>query len=105
MIDEIPQICIEIFIKRFTRYPSITKVEPPYRPEDFVDKTIKKYNILWEVRNVDSEGSITYNDVLIEYDSTGILFYIKNGNLIFILYSNDKSNVVDFTIHNLKKNK
>jgi hypothetical protein len=105
IIDEIPQVCIDIFIKRFATYPSISIIEPPYRPVDFIEKSIKKYLNLWVVKKVDSEGGVTYNDVLLEYDSTGILFYIRNSDLIFILSRNDKSDIVDFTIHNLKKTK
>jgi len=103
MINDIPQFCIETFVRKYKTYPSICLVEPPYKPEDFIEKAINKYHKLWEVKKVDSDGNITYNDILLEYDATGILFYIKHGNTIFILSGNDKSNIVDFTIHNLKK--
>ncbi len=105
MRNEIPLHCIDSFMKKFGSYPSICSVEPPYTPEDFIVKTIHKYHKLWEVKTVNEDGNITYLDVLLEYDPTGILLYIKDNSHIFILSGVDKSNIVDFTIHNLKKNK
>lgn len=103
MFNEIPRHCIETFIRRYNSYPSICLVEPPYNPEDFIQKSINKYHKLWDVKTVGEKGDITYVDVLLEFDSTGILLYIKDNSRIFILSGIDKANVVDFTIHNLKK--
>lgn len=103
MIDNIPKNCVDIFVERFKIFPSICLVEPPYDPENFIEKALTKYHKLWEVKKINSEGILTYCDILLEYDPTGIMFYIKDNDIIFILSKNDKSNIVDFTIHNLKK--
>ena len=103
MINQIPTHCIETFVRKFKNYPSICFIEPPYRPENFINQSIKKYHKLWEVKKVNSEGNVTYIDLLLEYDATGILFYIKEETSIFILSGIDKSDIVNFTIHNLKK--
>ena len=105
MINDIPQFCIETFVNKFKTYPSLCLVEPPYTPDNFIEKSMKRYYTIWEVKKVLGSGEVIYSDVLLEYDPTGILFYIKDNSTIFILSKNDKSNIVDFTIHNLKKNK
>ena len=51
---------------------------------------------------VDLEGGINNIEKLVEYDSTGIFIYIKNGNVLFLTTIN-KKNIVDFTLHNLIK--
>jgi len=42
-------------------------------------------------------------DRLVEYDSSGILIYIKGGVNIFIFTTADRLNVAEFTLHNLIK--
>lgn len=105
MVENIPLHCIDVFVKKFGVYPSVCLVKPPYNPENFIDKSIEKYYKLWETKTIESDGKISYSDILLEYDPTGILFYIKGGTDIFILSRIDKLNIVDFTIHNLKKRK
>jgi len=39
----------------------------------------------------------------VEYDSNGILIYIKKAEDIFILTTTDRLNVAEFTLHNLIK--
>lgn len=99
----IPQHCIDTFIKRYNQYPSISIIEPPYNPDGFIDKALKKYHKIWYIKNIDENGNTIHKDVLLEFDPTGIFLYIKDEEIIFILSGIDKSNIVDFTIHNLKK--
>jgi|LauGreDrversion4_2_1035121.scaffolds.fasta_scaffold83948_2 hypothetical protein len=99
----IPQHCLDIFINRFGSYPSITEVHPPFASA--MEKRIfgDKYHTIWYDRIVDKDGIKTDRKIFKEFDSSGIFFYINDEDVIFILSVNGKKDIVDYTIHELKK--
>jgi hypothetical protein len=103
MTNQIPENCFDSFIKKFNEYPSIFIVEPPYRIDNFIKDALLKRHKLWVVNKIDSNGGSIMTDVLLEYDPTGILFYIKDELTIFMLCSVNKIDIVNFTISQLKK--
>jgi hypothetical protein len=103
MVNNIPENCILTFSKKFNEFPSIYCIEPPYKVDNFVKDVITKRHKLWVTKKITPEGESFFSDVLLEYDPTGILFYIKDETTIFVLCVINKMDIVDFTIHKLKK--
>ena len=58
---------------------------------------------IWTNERVNAEGQRTVLERFLEYDSSGIMVYIKEGQGIFILTTSDRKNVADYMINNLKK--
>ena len=101
-MKEIPLFCIEMFTKMYGSLPSFVEVRPPYS-ESAIKTVVKKSLLLWYNDFINSEGVVATQDMLYEYDSTGVMLYFKNGTDIFILTKPDKKSIVEFFIHNLKK--
>jgi hypothetical protein len=93
--------CVKLFKERYGSYPSIVNTYNSLSGE-VINKLIDKSHLLWYNDYVDLEGEINNVEKLVEYDSTGIFIYIKNGNVLFLTTIN-KKNIVDFTLHNLIK--
>ena len=98
----IPKHCIKIFKNRFTYYPTFISVNPEYVKID-LNKFFSKSMTIWTNERVNAEGQRTVLERFLEYDSSGIMVYIKEGQGIFILTTSDRKNVADYMINNLKK--
>lgn len=102
MEDKIPSHCIDSFIKRFTVYPSIIEMMVPLR--DVINSGfLKKSQTLWFSGQLNEKGNVIPSKELIEYDSTGILFYMEGEDKLFILTTIDRQDVAKFTAHKLKQ--
>lgn len=98
----IPEHCIEIFKKRHTYYPNFISVNLNFIKSD-LNKFFSKSTIVWQNIRVNSDGKKTIIEQFLEYDSIGIMVYIKEGQDIFILTTGDRLNVAEFMVSNLKK--
>lgn len=98
---EIPQNCIDSFVKKFTMFPSIIKIV------GYIDKKVYKYfekfHLVWSYSKVINNGEIIKTSSFYEYDSSGIMVYIYGDNTIFILTTPDRNNASEFLINNLKR--
>lgn len=102
MEEKIPNHCIESFVKRFNVYPSIIELTIPLR--DVKNSGfLKKSETLWFSGKVNEKNEILAEKELIEYDSTGILFYMEGENKLFILTTIGRQDVSKFTVHKLKQ--
>lgn len=101
-INMIPKHCIKNFKKKFNTYPSFISVEGGYIKTD-LDKFFSKSLVVWSNDIVNSEGQKNTLERFIEYDSTGIMVYIKEDGNIFILTTQSRKNVAEFMVNNLKK--
>lgn len=101
-MNEIPQHCIDIFKEKFNIFPSIVDVHISTYNDNF-KKILNKSYLLWYEEVFKENGQIIFKNKLYEYDSTGILIYIKENCNIFILTKVDKKNVVDFILQQLNK--
>ena len=101
-MKEIPQHCIDFFKERFNSYPSIVEIGGNMSKED-INKLLNKSHLLWYEDFVNENYEVKPQHKLYEYDSTGVLIYLKSGTNIFILTKVDKKNMVDYTIQQLKK--
>lgn len=100
---KLPKHIVELFRERYGYYPSIVDTRQSLQVE-VVDKLTSKGHLLWYCEYVDTNGKVTSNEKLIEYDSTGIFIYVMGNRVIFLTTIN-KKNIVDFTLHNLLKTK
>jgi hypothetical protein len=101
-MKEIPQHCIDIFKEKFNTYPSTVEVHININNDNF-KKILNKSHLLWYEDYFNEFGEVIPKNKLYEYDSTGILIYIKEECNIFIMTKVDKKNIVDFTLQQLKK--
>ena len=101
-MKEIPQNCIDIFNNKFGYYPSIIKVSLSISDND-IKKLLSKSHLLWYEDVLNEFGEIIPKNRLYEYDSTGILIYLKDDVNIFILTKVDKQNVVDYLLLQIKR--
>ena len=101
-MEEIPQHCIELFLKRFNALPSFVEVNPTMSNED-TDKFFAKSLLLWFDYFVNDEHKVVYKDRLYEYDATGIFILRKSETKIFILTKVDKQNVIDYVLLQIKR--
>ena len=99
---EIPQNCIDIFKEKFGCYPSLVEYSPELEKNE-IDKLLSKSHLIWYQDCIDTKKETVPRHKLYEYDSTGILIYIKYVGKIFILTKVEKKNLVDFTIQTLNK--
>ena len=111
MQDIIPKHIIEIFKKTFDEYPSITKFK--IDKQDVLNKMFLKSKIIWYEDKFNMDGGINNTKILYEYDSSGILVFIKKikksdyplkdeelkkSYMVFILSKINKKNMVEFTL-------
>jgi len=101
-MEQIPQHCIELFLKRFNVLPSFLEVNPTMSNED-TDKFFAKSLLLWFDYFVNDEHKVVYKDRLYEYDATGIFILRKSETKIFILTKVDKQNVIDYVLLQIKR--
>ena len=101
-MQKIPQHCIDLFKEKFNTYPSIVELVISIYDDNF-KKILNKSHLLWFEEVFDENGETKPKNNLYEYDSTGVLIYIKENCNIFIMTKVDKKNVVDFTLQQLKK--
>jgi hypothetical protein len=99
-METIPKHCIEFFRTRYyDEYPCINEFTIN---KEILDKLIKKSIKLW-YRDVDS----VIVEEMVSFDNTGIYIYYKlNENdsyNVFMLSTINKKDVVDFTLHSIKK--
>lgn len=98
----IPEHCIEIFKKKFSFYPTFISVNPEYIKVD-LDTFFTNSTVIWTNERINADGKRNIIEKFIEYDSTGIMIYIKEGKGIFILTRGDRKSVADYMITKLKK--
>lgn len=98
----IPEHCIEIFKKRHEQYPHLISVNQEYIKID-LDKFLSKSTYIWTNTRINAEGKKNILERFIEYDSSGIMIYIKEGQGIFILTRGDRLNVSEYIVSKLNK--
>ena len=94
---------IESFKERYVTYPSIYTIQ---LKDEVLLKFVKKYHYRWVTVDYIDQKEITQG--LVEYDVTGIDIYFNKTTLentynVYFLFKIDKQDVVEFTIHQLKK--
>lgn len=98
----IPKNCIKTFKSRYTTYPSILEIFSLTGSEK-INQFFSKSTILWRKEWVDTLDTTKITDKLIDYDSSGIMVYIKNNTHIFILTTESRMDVARLTLSRLKK--
>ena len=93
---------IRIFKERYKVEPSILYFENEKIDKEKIEKFLNKSYLIYVNKEV-IDHKIVEVDRLVEYDSSGILIYIKGGVNIFIFTTADRLNVAEFTLHNLIK--
>ena len=91
-----------IFKERYKVEPSILYFKNEKIDKEKIEKFLSKSYLIYVDKEV-IDNKIVETDRLVEYDSSGILLYIKEGVDIFILTTADRLNVAEFTLHNLIK--
>lgn len=99
----IPKNCIKTFKSRYTTYPSILERIGGLSGSDKIEQFFSKYTILWRREMTDTLDITKITDKLIDYDSSGIMVYIKNSTHIFILTTESRMDVAKLTLSRLKK--
>lgn len=99
---DIPDYCLNFFMKRFSNYPCIIELNNTLIT-DKIKTYFEKYHIIWFKEYYSENGTINKEEILYEYDSTGIMVYINKNNSIFILTLTTKKNVSEFLINTLKR--
>jgi len=92
----------EIFKERYKQVPSTLYIKNEKISKETLEKFLSKSYLIFVNKQVE-EGKIVETERLVEYDSNGILIYIKKAGDIFILTTTDRLNVAEFTLHNLIK--
>jgi hypothetical protein len=92
----------DIFKERYKQIPSTLYIKNEKISKENLDKFLSKSYLIFVNKQV-VEGKIVETERLVEYDSNGILIYIKKAEDIFILTTTDRLNVAEFTLHNLIK--
>ena len=92
----------DIFKERYKHIPSTLYIKNEKISKENLDKFLSKSYLIFVNKQV-VEGKIVETERLVEYDSNGILIYIKKAEDIFILTTTDRLNVAEFTLHNLIK--
>lgn len=88
------------FKDRFKQIPSV--FEHKTIKKDVISKFISKSHLIF-VNKMVIDGAIIETEKLLEYDSNGILIYVKNNIDIYILTTSDRLGVAEFALHNLIK--
>jgi hypothetical protein len=92
----------DIFKERYKQTPSSLYIKNEKISKETLEKFLSKSYLLFVNKQV-VDGKIVETERLVEYDSSGILIYIKKAEDIFILTTTDRLNVAEFTLHNLIK--
>ena len=92
----------DIFKERYKQIPSALYIKNEKISKETLEKFLSKSYLIFVNKQV-VEGKIVETERLVEYDSNGILIYIKKAEDIFILTTTDRLNVAEFTLHNLIK--
>ena len=92
----------DIFKERYKQVPSTLYIKNEKISKENLEKFLSKSYLIFVNKQVE-EGKIVETERLVEYDSNGILIYIKKAEDIFILTTTDRLNVAEFTLHNLIK--
>ena len=92
----------DIFKERYKQVPSTFYIKNEKISKETLEKFLSKSYLIFVNKQV-VEGKIVETERLVEYDSNGILIYIKKAEDIFILTTTDRLNVAEFTLHNLIK--
>jgi len=92
----------DIFKERYKQIPSTLYIKNEKISKETLEKFLSKSYLLFVNKQV-VDGKIVETERLVEYDSNGILIYIKKAEDIFILTTTDRLNVAEFTLHNLIK--
>jgi hypothetical protein len=92
----------DIFKERYKQIPSSLYIKNEKISKENLEKFLSKSYLIFVNKQV-VEGKIVETERLVEYDSNGILIYIKKAEDIFILTTTDRLNVAEFTLHNLIK--
>jgi hypothetical protein len=92
----------DIFKERYKQIPSSLYIKNEKISKETLEKFLSKSYLIFVNKQV-VEGKIVETERLVEYDSNGILIYIKKAEDIFILTTTDRLNVAEFTLHNLIK--
>lgn len=98
---EVPKHCIEIFSSKFQIYPSFVNVEILIG-ETELNKLKNKSQLLWINRRINENESIDV-ETLLEYDSKGIMIYIKEGCGVIFLSTSDKVQNIVLLLSQLKR--
>jgi hypothetical protein len=93
---------MDIFKERYKKIPSVFYLKNDKISSEILEKFLSKSYLIFVNKQV-VEGKIVETERLVEYDSNGILIYIKKAEDIFILTTTDRLNVAEFTLHNLIK--
>ena len=91
-----------IFKERYKVEPSVLYFKNEKIDKEKIEKFLSKSHMIYVNKEV-IDHKIVEMERLVEYDSSGILLYIKEGVDIFILTTADRLNVAEFTLHNLIK--
>ena len=92
----------KIFKERYKLEPSVLYFKNEKIDKEKIEKFLSKSYMIYVNKEV-IDHKIIEVERLVEYDSSGILLYIKEGVDIFILTTADRLNVAEFTLHNLIK--
>jgi len=98
----IPKHCIKIFKSKFGYHPSIIAVDSEYIKID-INKFFSKSLVIWTYHAINDLGEKIDLEKFMEYDSHGIMIYINRDGNIFILTTQERMNVAEFMISNLKR--
>jgi sugar/nucleoside kinase (ribokinase family) len=99
----VPEHCLIYFVNKFGSYPLITKIRPPFNQVVYDRMLGDRYHTIWYERFIDEEGVKHDEKILKEFDSTGICLYLNDKGDVFILSTNNKQDIVDYTTNELKK--
>jgi len=98
---KVPRHCVEFFKNKFETFPSFIGVDFDLDVIS-IDKITKKSKLIW-LDKVISKDDNKENEKLIEYDSTGIMIYIKDSNCLTFLTTSDKIQNVELILSQLKR--
>lgn len=97
----IPKHCIEFFVDKFSQYPSFVSLETSTN-EEVLKKLTPKTKTIWVNKAITDDKKIIKEQFL-EYDSSGIMIYIKDDiNLTFVCQA-DKIQNVELLLSQLKR--
>jgi hypothetical protein len=98
---EVPKHCIEIFTNKFQIYPSFVNIGNLINYND-LSKIKSKSQLLWINKEMKNNEFIDIESFL-EYDSKGIMIYIKEGSDVTFLSTSDKIQNIILLLSQLKK--
>lgn len=97
----VPKNCIKKFKKQHKIEPSLIEVDNGLIDTNKLKDMLNKSTTLWSYYLHNSDG-ISFKKLL-DYDPSGIMIYLENNDVIFILSTEEKMNVANFTLSKLKK--